>query len=162
LASITLTKNDGEILNTMFDYSDSKEFERLTFFAKAEPVSNLDDEVYDYYKEDVEYFNENYNNVIDSGLKLKYCFDDESRFNDYCKNNAIKAKNSKTTTVIMLLIGAVFIIIGLPKTKKSKKMLEPIRKTYNPQSEEDDRYGYINSDDYFAAPDYNYNDEHRD
>lgn len=136
LASITLTKNDGEILNTMFDYSESEEIENITFFAKAESISKLDDEVYDYYKEDVEYFNEHYSNVIDSGLCLDYCFDDESQFENYRKMNEKKAGNSKTTTVIMLIIGAVLIILGIPKRRRSKKQYETVVEPYYSPSEE--------------------------
>ncbi|MBD5082764.1 MAG: hypothetical protein HDT34_01095 [Clostridiales bacterium] len=149
LASMTLTRNDGEILNTMFDYSESDEIQSITFFAKALPISKLNDEVYDYYKEDVEYFNENYTNIIDSGLCLDYCFDDASQFDDFCKSNENMAKNSKTTTVIMLIIGAVLILIGIPKRKKNKKESEPIMETYNAQSNEEDSYSYINSEEYF-------------
>ncbi|MDE5995549.1 MAG: hypothetical protein K2G56_01390, partial [Eubacterium sp.] len=171
LASISMNKNRGEIFDKLFNYSGSEEIQHITFCATADSVTNLEKEIYDYYQETVEYCFETFDNVDDSALSLHYCFDDESQFEDYCTTEKEDFEFMIALSAIIAAVGIVFIVLGAVKRgprKPSKKQLEAAREmlkkeeAYNMLSEEDDSYSYINSDDYFATPDYNYNDENKD
>lgn len=171
LASISMNKNRGEIFDKLLGYCGQEEFQHITFFATAASVTNLEKEIYGYYKETVEYCLENFVNVEDSALSLNYCFDDESQFEDYLTTEKENFEFGLMLAAIFAAAGIVFIILGAVKRgprMPSKKQLEAAREmlkkeeAYNMFSEEDDSYSYINSDDYFATPDYNDNDENRD
>ncbi|MDE6723738.1 MAG: hypothetical protein K2J55_06030 [Eubacterium sp.] len=164
LASISLDKNNGEFFKTMRAYSESVEGQYITFFAKAEPMANLDKDINAYYVDYAKECMHYYDNVVDSKLSLNYCFDDEGQFEEYCQNQKEVFISWIEFALVLFAVGLVFIILGFIKRGPSKKQLAAAREMLKAQSEdnsssdEDDRYNYINSDDYFGRPaeDYNY------
>lgn len=162
LASVSLNENYGEFCETMRKYSKSNEVQYITFCAKAEPVSNLDENVYDYYKDYVGYCEEYFDNAVDSGLSLTYCFDYADQFEDYCQKEKNDFKLGVGIAAAFAALGVVLVVLGMIKRgprQPSKKQLETAREmlkakgAYDTESEEDERYGYINSDDFFGKSD---------
>ena len=171
LASISLNENYGEFCETMRKYSKSDEVQYITFCAKAEPVSNLNENVYGYYKDYVGYCEEYFDNAVDSGLNLTYCFDDASRFEDYCQKEKNNFKLGLGIAVVFAVVGVALIVLGMIKRgprPPSKKQLEAAREmlkakgAYDTESEDDERYGYIDSDEFFGKFDDGFSNQSRD
>ena len=171
LASISLNEYCGEFYETMREYSKSNEVQYITFCAKAESVSNLDESIYNYYNDYAGYCEDYFVNAVNSGLSLHYCFDDESQFEDYRQKQKNELKSAFELAAIFLAAGIVIVILGLimrgPR-QPSKKELEAAREmlkakgAYGTKNEEDERYGYINSEDYFGKSDDDYGNQNRD
>lgn len=162
LATITLSKDDGEIFNKMLDYSSDDDIHYLSFCAKTNTTEKMDSNVYSYYKEALDNCLQNFNNVEDSGLRLFYCFDTPDQFDEYLENGEKNSLYGIIAFVIALTVGIALIIFGAVKRGPTKKQLDQAReyletKEKSAQPEEDDRFSYIYSDEYFQRPDDNYN-----
>lgn len=96
-----------------------------------------------------------------SGLNLQYCFDDEEMFEDYCNDEKENFLIGIGMGAFFGVAGIVLIVLGAVKRgpkEPSKKELAAAREMLKKNNEyntppEDDRFDYINSDDYFGKPD---------
>lgn len=168
LATISLNKDDGEIFNKMLNDSANDDIHYLSFCANTNSVENMDKDIYSYYQEVLDDCQQNLYtyNVENSGLRLFYCFDTPDQFNDYLANSEKNSQYGIITFVIIITVGIALIIFGAIKRGPTKKQLAQAREylknkeTYNApeyaQPDEDDRFSYIHSDEYFQKPNDDY------
>lgn len=171
LATITLNKNDGELFDKMLAYSDSDDFEYLSFFAHTDSAEQMNKDLYPYYKDAVDDCLQSFDNIENSGLRLFYCFDKANQFDDYLESQKENIREGWIAFIIVFAAGAALIIFGAVKRGPTKKQLAQAREYLQKQEqyntpqyanpEEDDRFSYIHSDEYFQKPseDYNINNE---
>lgn len=163
LASMCLDIKDGKIFEIASEQGEDKDIPRISFYAAATAIDKIrSKEIIEDYTQSVDYFEKNYTNITDSGLELKYRFDSCEQFDivqDNAKEDYVGAIKGD---LIAVALGTGFLALGLIKRKstekryKKNKVKSKANHSNPPAEQDDDRFSYIYSDDYFKHSDDDY------
>lgn len=164
LASMCLNIKDGNIFERVSKQNEGNNIPQISFYAAATATPKTrSKEIIKYYTKSADYYEENYSNLTDSELELKYRFDSPEQFDSFqddTKENYIGAIKGN---LLAIALGVVFLALGLIKRKpvekryKKSKVKSKANHNNNPLTALDDnRFSYIYSDDYFNRPDDDY------
>lgn len=157
--SMAVNEKDGEILEKMLELTDEDERNQLSFYARINKFRTHNDDLYLIYLNAANNCCESYKNAEISDLLLDYCFYDSSQLGTFTEKEKANLENAIKVDIVFMTIGIILIVLGAfvcRPTKKHQKKMRKNPKTKNECdtdfcvcSENDDRFNYIFSNEYF-------------